>query len=95
MNGRKMPEWDGTGNKYEWILEQAKRLREERNGHAARPSRIPDLRLYVFGRLVDLPKVPIPDRTQAARAVIPRSSDVACIEQGARPTHAAVKKADA
>lgn len=56
MKKRDMPEWDGTGNPFEWILDAAARLLEERNGNPDRTRRIPDLRLYVSGRLVDLPQ---------------------------------------
>lgn len=37
----KFPEWDGTGNKFEWILEQVRRMRD-------RPANQP-WRLYVNG----------------------------------------------
>lgn len=87
MPKRDMPEWDGFGNKYQWILEQAKRLREERNGHIDRPSRIPDLRLYISGRLVDLPKVALPSRASTANHVRMVQEKVVCLGPKARSAH--------
>ncbi len=95
MPKRDMPEWDGFGNKFEWILEQAKRLREERNGHLDRTRNLPDLRLYVCGRLVDMPKVPVRGRALVQRFAASHTASVTRIENTPQPPHTAVKKTGA
>lgn len=94
MPKRDMPEWDGFGNKFEWILDAAIRLREERNGNPDRTRSIPDLRLYISGRLVDLPQVPVRNRALVPRLEVQATASVARIEDATRPAHTVCEETD-